>query len=49
MLGTRASPRLSSVPAPPTHLDGDWRRVSLLKEFIVPELKLLTVIGQGIH
>jgi hypothetical protein len=29
-----------------------WRpcvRVSLRKEFIVPELKLLTVIGQGVH
>lgn len=43
MLGTRAGPGCpTSLPHP--CLDGDWRRVFLLKEFIVPELRLLTVI-----
>lgn len=33
------------VPHPgPTRLDGDWRRVFVLKEFIVLELRVLTVI-----
>lgn len=41
--GTRAGPGCpTSLPHP--RLDGDWRRVFLLKEFIVPELRLLTVI-----